>query len=96
MGLLVDRATEIIASSKLSPVEKNILTQTFLEASCDVQNAAREILRRVDQYEVPLEEALRGLKHDWYRILELRTSRLSCYSFSRLIHGYSIDPNVCR
>ncbi|KAM3512236.1 hypothetical protein MY11210_004154 [Beauveria gryllotalpidicola] len=39
-------------------------------------NAAREILRRVDQYGVPLEEALRGVKHDWYRILELPNRQL--------------------
>ncbi len=71
MGLLADKAKTTIASSKLSPVEKNILVQTFLIASHDADTAAREILCRVDQAGVPLEEALRGLKHDWYRILEL-------------------------
>ena len=78
MSLLADRAKTIIASSKLSPVEKSILVQTFLIASCDAETAAREILRRVEQDGVPLEEALRGLKHDWYRILELCASKCIC------------------
>lgn len=77
MGELADRATTVITSSRLSPVEKNILIQTFLVTSCDGDVAAREILRRVggDDGHVPLEEALRGLKHDWYRVLELCRSR---------------------
>ncbi|TQV91892.1 serine/threonine protein kinase [Cordyceps javanica] len=75
MGALADRAKSIIASSKLSPVEKNIVSQTFLVASCNPENAAREILRRVEDDSVPLEEALRGLKHDWYRVLELLSKR---------------------
>ncbi|KAJ6784054.1 hypothetical protein PWT90_00341 [Aphanocladium album] len=77
MGLLADRAKTIIASSKISPVEKNILTQTFLTASCDAETAAREILDRVAQDGVPQEEALRGLKHDWYRVLELLSTTSS-------------------
>lgn len=72
--LAADRAKAIIASSKLSPVEKHIIVQTFLIASYDAEIAAREIIQRVEQDGVPLEEALRGLKHDWYRILELRAS----------------------
>ncbi|KAM3530281.1 hypothetical protein NHJ13051_001500 [Beauveria bassiana] len=75
MGLQVDTANDLIASSELSPVEKNILTQTSFEVSCDVHVATREILRRVDKYGVPLEEALRGLKHDWYRNSEPLSTR---------------------
>lgn len=86
MGLLANRAEKLIARSKLSPVEKKTLIQTFLVYSYDAENAASEILRRAnkcgdgdgdeddeDDEDMPLEEALRGLKHDWYRVLELCT-----------------------
>lgn len=86
MSLLADRAKAIIASSKLSPVEKNIIIQTFLIASHDAEIAAREIIQRVEQDGAPLEEALRGLKHDWYRILELCASSSVSKNISETNH----------
>lgn len=65
-------AEGLIRRSKLSPVEKNFLIYQFLGNSYDPDFAAREIIHRVDHGQLPAEEALRGLKHDWYRVLELR------------------------